>query len=1062
MKKLLLILLLLPLLSFAWWDATWGYRQQAIINHTSPSELTNFPVYVSIDTQALISAAKMQGDCDDLRVINTSDDSVLPYEIETGTCNTTATIVWFLLPTAAADTNFTAYVYYGKGAAADGQNKTGVWTNGYQDVWHLSEADAKDSTDANNCTAYNTPTISASKFGNGLDLDGVNEYLDCGNVDAIENGTLSWFMKNKGTDGVGYVIARNPSEDAWGAFGVVTYESSTMKFPYNDGTNQGGISLLSYANTDSDTFYAITWYNGSNATIYENGSVVATAASLGCVNCRATSNTSIGRAGEYANYYFGGALDELRISTVRRSADWISAEVKQTYSLGSEDNETNYAPVIDPDPVTISHKPTALYNQSLTCSYTVTDADSDLMDVVTNWYTVNMLFEYTLKWQENHTNVASGTNISDMLYYGNLTVGDIWACNGTATDGTVTTESMGSSQVTIVNRTITLAAADTDLNETEDGNITATLHAVDGWIGDYNITVYYNNTLILNVSETAPALTATVVKKAPYTAPLVASDTAIAYNVSMEAVTTDGNHSTANTSGTNTAYAYYNDSFTLTKAATYTLEAKNNFTVAVLARPAKASADANVSYTYSLAACQLHYANGTEVNATCGGSISAANITTFSILPSHRKTDGVIYESKWLNRTYALSFSKGPESTSSKTLDDLQNASLEYFVWITDYANGTINGTANISTIMNASFVLEETLAATNASSAVLSYSAYFSDGYQKNFTLAFSGALENVTVNAYPDAYVANLSSFEQYLKAGYTTRTRFLTYASTVLDTKQDVTIYFLSNANASYALIYVIDNGESVGGATVRIMKYYPESSAYVVVDEQMTNSGGLATTYIDAEAYYKFTVFDGGGTQLYTSVGPEKFDCSGTCQITLNIGTGGTIDYVSPYKTANCRGNNATNSIIFDYSDVTGLTENVTFLAYRENVAAPVCNYTTSGASASYVCTLGGSENLTKYLYSCEVWHQASPSFLDYVALIDFRTITAAADWLFAALCFVVVLGVAALHAGIGVGLAGISLFALSAMGIVDIPVGTTIPIMFVGFVVAYMLFRRGDS
>jgi len=54
-----------------WYDSNWFYRKPITITN-SGSELTDYQVLVTVDTASLISANKMQSDCDDIRFADSS------------------------------------------------------------------------------------------------------------------------------------------------------------------------------------------------------------------------------------------------------------------------------------------------------------------------------------------------------------------------------------------------------------------------------------------------------------------------------------------------------------------------------------------------------------------------------------------------------------------------------------------------------------------------------------------------------------------------------------------------------------------------------------------------------------------------------------------------------------------------------------------------------------------------------------------------------------------------------------------------------------------------------
>lgn len=384
--------------------------------------------------------------------------------------------------------------------------------------------------------------------------------------------------------------------------------------------------------------------------------------------------------------------------------------------------------------------------------------------------------------------------------------------------------------------------------------------------------------------------------------------------------------------------------------------------------------------------------------------------------------------------------------------------------WLGGYNTASpIFNSVNTSSILYITFFDENTLLPLSIDSALIGVGMTPGNnaGPVRNYTITYAsaGAIQNATVKAFPDWASANLSDIETYSAAGYTTRSRFLVNANTNLSVTQNIQIYLLPLTSASYGIVHVVRNGEPVSGAYVTILKYFSSTSAYTQIDQKVTDSGGNMATYVDPIAYYKFIVYDSSGNVIFTGTTPQQFICDPNCALTINIGNLNPINLVSPYPVSYCYGNNATNTIVYFYSDATGLTHTINFLAYRENVAAPVCNTTVTGSSGSSNCVLSAPENLTNYLYACQVWITASPPRLNFEGLLDYRVFNGLADWFIPAIAIVVVVACTAGMAA-GIGLSAIALFILSALGFLPISIGLTIPIMFVGLAIAYLVSKRG--
>lgn len=111
----------------AWYDDNFAYRQRVDITNSSGGTLTDFQISMTLDTATLITAGKMQSDCDDIRITDVNG-KVLAHWIETGTnaCNTTTTAIWTKAPSIST-TGTTVFVYYGNPSATSTQNGDNVF-----------------------------------------------------------------------------------------------------------------------------------------------------------------------------------------------------------------------------------------------------------------------------------------------------------------------------------------------------------------------------------------------------------------------------------------------------------------------------------------------------------------------------------------------------------------------------------------------------------------------------------------------------------------------------------------------------------------------------------------------------------------------------------------------------------------------------------------------------------------------------------------------------------------------------------------------------------------------
>jgi len=109
-----------------WWNTSWVYRKPINITENSGSNLTDYQILVTVDTQILISASKMRSDCGDIRFIDSDNSTNLSYWIESG-INTSSTKIWVKVPSISANSTKIIYMYYGNPSATSISNGTATF-----------------------------------------------------------------------------------------------------------------------------------------------------------------------------------------------------------------------------------------------------------------------------------------------------------------------------------------------------------------------------------------------------------------------------------------------------------------------------------------------------------------------------------------------------------------------------------------------------------------------------------------------------------------------------------------------------------------------------------------------------------------------------------------------------------------------------------------------------------------------------------------------------------------------------------------------------------------------
>lgn len=104
--------------TLGWMNSSWLYRKSITVPNPG-STLTNEDVLIEVNTASLVTAGKLQSDCDDLRFVDSDDNTYLKYWVEGG-CNTSTTQIWIQIP-SLPNGGKSVYMYYGNNSAINAE-----------------------------------------------------------------------------------------------------------------------------------------------------------------------------------------------------------------------------------------------------------------------------------------------------------------------------------------------------------------------------------------------------------------------------------------------------------------------------------------------------------------------------------------------------------------------------------------------------------------------------------------------------------------------------------------------------------------------------------------------------------------------------------------------------------------------------------------------------------------------------------------------------------------------------------------------------------------------------
>ena len=313
-------------------DPTWAntsYARCRNINITNngTTALSNFPAFVNVSY-----LPSMQSNFNDIIFYNSSCNTTataLPFEIDNYSASKFAD-VWILTNiTAGAGTNTTISMYYGNSTATSQQNSTAVWGvfNNYAAVYHLGDLGTGTRNDStifrNNATPTNftgTETNSSGQIDGAITLNG-SKFLESINnigITGQQSNTITFWVNLRN-------ISSNVREP------MVSWGNATSNGAWLADVRSGVYFFWGFATGDWTTtgtpaintwqYEAIT-FNGTTMNWSVNGKSIGTNARTPLVNA---SRVFIGYENDSGTIYaLNGTIDEVEISNVTRSNDWIN------------------------------------------------------------------------------------------------------------------------------------------------------------------------------------------------------------------------------------------------------------------------------------------------------------------------------------------------------------------------------------------------------------------------------------------------------------------------------------------------------------------------------------------------------------------------------------------------------------------------------------------------------------------------------------------------------------------------------------------------------------------
>jgi len=322
--------LLMPAISQAWWNDEWNFRKEISFDLTSAGAaitgtVQDVPVLIRLHGGNFGYFNDTKPDASDFRFVDGDDKTPLKYHIERFDAVNQLAFVWVRVPRVAGASNGQKiYLYYGNAKAPANGDAAGTYDKNQALVLQFSNAQPVDATAyGNQPSASSAEVTSASLIAGGVKFNG-SESIKIPSSASLRlvpssGATMSAWVRQDAPGGDDYVMALQDqgTELVLGVRGARPYARLI-------GGAARGEALAGADMSAAAWHHLAATYAGGKLILYVDGAVSGSANALAT---EIAGQLTIG-GGRDADHGFTGEMDEVQFSNVARSADWLTAAAR--------------------------------------------------------------------------------------------------------------------------------------------------------------------------------------------------------------------------------------------------------------------------------------------------------------------------------------------------------------------------------------------------------------------------------------------------------------------------------------------------------------------------------------------------------------------------------------------------------------------------------------------------------------------------------------------------------------------------------------------------------------
>jgi biopolymer transport protein ExbB len=328
MRYLLLILaVVVPLSAQAWWSDEWSYRKELAVD-ASPAgadiktELEQAQVLVRLHSGNFGYFLDVMPNGEDLRFVAGDDVTPLKYRIEKFDPINGLALVWVQLPKIVPGIRNTFWMYYGNAQAVPGEDQAGGFDGNTVLAYGFNEAGTMPSdltAFGQTPEAFTAEPLAASLIGSGVHFAGTGVLQVAATpaltIDPQSGWTWSaWLRIGQAQQSAMLLDAGDGSSRL-----RVTIDGTTIRARLANASGSETVTQDEPMLVPGNWQHVALVLDDATMTLYLDGSAVASAAA---VTGAFTPALTIGQSATGGDGLVGD-LDEVRVATTARSADWM-------------------------------------------------------------------------------------------------------------------------------------------------------------------------------------------------------------------------------------------------------------------------------------------------------------------------------------------------------------------------------------------------------------------------------------------------------------------------------------------------------------------------------------------------------------------------------------------------------------------------------------------------------------------------------------------------------------------------------------------------------------------